>query len=250
MKKFIFIMFILSSVNAFSKQTINVGVYSFPPFVEINNEGQITGLTKELVGSLNRIQNEYEFKLYLTSPKLRYTDFKSGTFDLIFFENKKWGWSDYPVSASDVFLEGGEVYIANSAKGKNENYFLDLTDKKISVISGYHYGFANFNSDPVYLQKNFSIRFFRSHEDSINSVLLGVSDIAVVTRSYLDLYFKIKPEHKKLITVSNKMDQVYHHSILVRDDGVISKEKVNQLLQVLIKKNELGTLLDKYGIKN
>ena len=51
--------------------------YMFPPFVEIGEQGKVSGLTLDLIDALNKIQSEYHFEFYLTSSKRRYKDFQN-----------------------------------------------------------------------------------------------------------------------------------------------------------------------------
>ncbi len=96
MKNLFFVFFLFSGSCMFSNQaiaeteTVNVGGYVFPPFVEeISN--QYVGITIDLISEMNSFQNKYKFQFVSTSPKRRFRAFDKGTFDLIMFEDKNWG---------------------------------------------------------------------------------------------------------------------------------------------------------------
>jgi len=240
---------ILFSTKLSASQEIKVGGYIFPPFVEQNDKHEIHGITLDLIDALNAVQDEYHFKFVLTSSRRRYVAFENGRFDVLFFESMSWGWGNHPIEASKVFLEGGEVFIALKSKAKNQSYFKDLNNKSISAMLGYHYGFANFNADPEYLNTHFDIHLSSDEGRNIQLVLSGLMDLAIVTQSYLEMFIKNTPSSESKLLVSEKMDQVYKHTVLVRKDSDFNTKKMNQLIDKLIDSGELERVLQKYGVK-
>jgi ABC-type amino acid transport substrate-binding protein len=232
---------------------VNVGGYAFPPFVDVPDDPnqQENGLTIDLIELFNQHQNSYRFVYVSTTPKARYRHFNEGRFDALFFESKKWGWQDYPVAESETYLKGGEVYIARRLPGRDQRYFDSIKDKRLMAILGYHYGFANFNSDEIYLRENFNIYLTSSHRNSIRALFsgTGIADIAVVTKAYLHQFLSQNPEYQDKILVSERLDQVYNHTILVREDGQLNVSDVNRYLQALSEQGKLQQIWSKYGIQ-
>ncbi len=243
------ILFVFYLGNLAASEIVNVGGYIFPPFVEKDKTGKISGMTLDLINSINKMQNEYQLKFVLTSSRRRYASFEQGEFDIIFFENLLWGWQKSAIEASRIFLQGGEVFIALKSTAKQQSYFDSLNNKSISAMLGYHYNFANYNSDPEYLRKNFDIHLSSDEKNNIQLVLLAHMDIAIVTKSYLDKFLIEFPSAKEQLLISNKMDQRYQHSILIRKDSHLSVAKMNSLLNALEESGEYQLILDKYGIK-
>jgi ABC-type amino acid transport substrate-binding protein len=204
------------------------------------NQSQIEGTTKELIREMNKIQDKYTFQFFLTSPKRRYYDFDKKKFDLILFEDINWGWKDKNIEASKVFLKGGEVYITKADSIKNQRYFDHFKDKHIAIIRGYHYGFAHFNADEKFLKKHFNIQFSSYHKGNILKVIFGRADIAVVNVCYLNQFFLQHPEKQKQILVSDKFDQRYNHTALLRKNLSITIEEINKWLA---KMEKTGVLL-------
>ncbi|MBC7537743.1 MAG: transporter substrate-binding domain-containing protein [Bacteriovorax sp.] len=234
-------LFILFTSYAFAT-VVKIGAYEFPPFVTWVS-GKPNGVLVKLSKHLNETQKKYSFELIETSSNRRYDDMKNKYYDIIFFENIQWGWLKYPVQASKVFLVGGEVFITKILDNKNQTYFNDLKNKTIRGILGYHYGFANFLTDPLTLKK-WNIELTNSHEGNIVAVLEGRSDLAIVTKEYLDIYLKKNSEAKKNLLVSNKMDQMYHHTVLIREGSPISVSEINGLLDNIKKDQSLKNILD------
>ena len=63
-------------------------------------------------------------------------------------------------------------------------------------------------------------------------------DIAVVTRSFLRQYMNDHPEQKNLILISDKIDQTYHLSAVLRKGIALDIATLNGLLKTL---NEDGS---------
>ena len=97
--------------NPVAAQTVQVGGYDFPPFVEKIN-GKYVGITLDMIDALNQFQHNYQFTFVSTAPKRRYKDFDEKKFDIIMFEDKSWGWQDKSIDASSVFLKGGGKFIS------------------------------------------------------------------------------------------------------------------------------------------
>ena len=228
-------------------ETVIVGGYPFPPFVE-STDGMFEGLTLDLIKEFNKFQKQYRFSFHPTSPKRRYSDFDKGMFDMLFFESIQWGWQEKDITASRVFLKGGEVYITRASPEKDQRYFESFTGKSLIGYLGYHYGFANFNSDETNLRKNFDITLSNSHKRNIQMILKKRIDIGIVTISYLNRYLMNHPENKNQLLISSKLDQVYHHTILIRKNNTPDVHEINRLLDEMKKAHVLSDLFRKYGL--
>lgn len=225
-------------------QRVAVGAYPFLPFV-----GKSGGLTQELIEAMNRFQSDYEFYLVDTSSNRRYRDMAQGTFQVIFFENIKWGWDPAQVDASNVFLRGdGEVYVARSAPGRGQDYFTSLHDKHILGVTGYHYAFADFETDAARLGQRFHITNSADNEVSLRNLLAGRGDVAVITRSYLKAYLLRNPQDAPALLVSERLDQAYAHTALVRRGGKPSVQEIDQLMERMRAAGALQKLWARYGL--
>jgi len=243
----IFILLFIGNLSA--TENVKVGGYVFPPFVEKDDKGNISGLTLDLIDSLNKIQSEYHFSFVLTSSRRRYSSFENGQFDMLFFENIFWGWQKADIEATKVFLTGGEVFIALKSKAKHQEYFNNLKSKSIAAMLGYHYSFAEFNSNPEFLRSKFNIQLSTNEKRNIQLVLWDRMDIAIVSKSYLARFFLENPSAKSKLLISDKMDQEYNHTVLIKKDFHLKTTKMNALLEKLVLTGEYNHILQKYGIK-
>lgn len=198
---------------------VTVGGYPFPPYVEVGDDGMPSGLALELIEALNRAQSLYRFEFYLTAPRRRFLDFLDGRFDLIFFESLEWGWSEHmlAIDHTPVLWTDTEVFIARAEPGRDQSYFGQRANLRIAGMLGYHYAFADYVGDPELLRTRFDITLVETHPASIELVLHDRVDIAIVTRSYLDDYLARRPELRRALLISQRVDQVYALRTLVRN---------------------------------
>ncbi len=232
--------------RAGTAETVNVGVYPFLPFVDKGG-----GLTADLVQAINAFQTDYKFQLVNTSSNRRYRDMADGSFSVMFFENVKWGWDSKLVEASKVFLQGdGEVYVARSQPGRGQEYFDTLVDKHILATVGYHYSFANFEADPAQLAQKFSITFSADNQVSLRNLLAERGDVAVITKSYLKRFLQQEPTAASKLLVSERFDQTYAHTVLVRKGSKPTAQEIEALLDKMEAVGVLKKLWQHYGLEN
>lgn len=228
---------------------VQVGAYHFPPYVVKPEGDRVGGLLPELLQALNQLQSEYRFTLVATSTMRRYRDLQNGRFDLILFESPGWGWQGIAHAALDLHINDAEVYVARLQPGRDEHYFDDLNGKRMALYSGYHYGFAGFNSDKQVLTQQYNALLTYSHDSNLIMLLRGRADVAVVTRSYLRAYQQRYPEQSSALLVSRRVDQVYQHQALFRPQSAISPQAFAGLLERLNRDKQLEQLLSRYHLR-
>ena len=229
-------------------QLVRVGAAHFPPYTIRPENGADTGLLPQLVEALNRLQSDYQFVLVPTSIPRRFGDFKQGRIDMAIFENPDWGWKEIPHMDVDMGLEDAEIFVAQREDGRQQNYFADLTGKRLALFSGYHYEFANFNADPKFLAQNFNATLTYSHDSNLLMVLRSRADIALVTRSYLSDYLLRNEKVRDELLVSQRIDQVYHHYAILRPTAPITGAAFGKLLRGLRDNGEMLKIFDPYKI--
>jgi len=228
--------------QSYSKEVIKVGLAHFPPCIETHG-AQVSGLAAQMLELMNQHQDKYQFQAIPTLPATRHEIFNLGRYDMSMFDSLAWGWQELDVDASDVYLRGGEVYIARSEPGRDESYFGDFKDKSIIGIKGYHYKFAGFESDEKFLQQTFNMQLTKSNLGSIKMLLSGNrGDIAVVSISFLAKYLKDNPDDRSKLLVSKKLDQTYQHSIILRRGIKPGIEEINAILKELNESGKLAAL--------
>lgn len=229
-------------------QLVRIGAAHFPPYTVRPESGADTGLLPQLVEAMNASQSDYQFVLVPTSVPRRFGDFEQGRIDMAIFENPAWGWEKFPHTAVDMGLEDAEIFVAQRLPDRQQSYFADLSGKRLALFSGYHYEFANFNADPLYLAKNYNATLTYSHDSNLLMVLRGRADIALVTRSYLSDYFLRNEKVASELLASQRIDQVYHHYAILRPTAPISGEAFAKVLQGLRDNGQMLKIFDPYKI--
>jgi len=237
----------LLSTNALAADVVKVGVYDFAPYVFITDK--TTGITVQMIAEMNNFQKKYEFIAVPTTSRRRYSDFEKNKFDMMIFESKNWGWQKYPMVVSQTFVTGFEVYVTQAKPGRGQDFFSDFKNKAMIGVLGYHYQFADFHAELDYLEKNFNILQTDSQKRSLELILNNRGEIAVLTKEYLNYHFSHSPADKKKLLISDKFDQIYRHTILVRKNSVPSVRYINKLLEQMKQKGTLKPLWEKYGLE-
>ncbi|MGL1956117.1 MAG: transporter substrate-binding domain-containing protein [Colwellia sp.] len=236
----------LLSASALATEVIKVGIYDFPPYVFLSDNPY--GITVEMIDAMNKFQNQYEFVAVPTTARRRYRDFENNKFDMMIFESMSWGWGNYPMSASQAFESGKEVYVTQAKPGRGQDFFSEFKNKSMVGVLGYHYQFTGFHADQVYLEKNFSFIQTKSQQKSLELILNNRGEIAILSNEYLNYHFIHSPEDKAKLLISEKLDQVYRHTILVRKKSKLSLNYINKLLVKMKKKGTLKPLWKEYSL--
>ena len=236
------------SLPASAAQLVRIGAAHFPPYTVRPEQGADTGLLPQLVEALNASQTDYQFVLVPTSIPRRFRDFELGRVDMAIFENPDWGWQKIPHTSVDMGLEDAEIFVAQRETGRSQDYFYELTGKRLAVFSGYHYAFANFNPDAKYMAERFNATLTYSHDSNLLMVARGRADIALVTRSYLSDFMVRNAQMSGQFLVSERIDQVYHHYALLRPKAPITGEAFAGLLKRLRENGEMLKIFEPYRI--
>jgi len=247
MNYFILLIGILISSCVCAAEKIKVGIYDFPPYAFVGEN--IEGITIELIEKMNKFQGEYEFVAVPTTSRRRYHDFQKGKFDVLIFENKAWGWQDYSVESSAPFVTGHEVYVALAKEGRGQAYFNDFKRKTMVGVLGYHYGFANFITDLDYLNKHFHMIQTDGQRQSLELILHGRGHVAVLSKEYLNYHFSHHPNDRDKLLISDKYDQTYEHTVLIRKGNNISPVYIDELLTRMHKNGLFTSLWQTYDLK-
>ncbi len=236
------------SPNIFSEPiVVRVNSSQFPPY-SYEKAHTNTSITDDMLTVINAFQSKYHFTLVHGPVMRRFYSFEKGRYDLSFFDHLHWGWAQYAVQATRVYLRGGEKYVALAKAGRGQEYFNDFKNKVLGGFLGYHYGVANFNSDPKVLKKDFNMELSTTHEGNLLKVIEQRIDVAILTDAFLSRYLIEHPQYQDQLLVSDVWDQEYSFSIVVRDGASPSVEELNELLHQMERARALYPVWEKYGI--
>lgn len=194
----------LSGISTAAPQTIKVGAYTFPPYFENS-----TGVIPRFLTLINQSQDRYRFVLIKTSARRRYIELEKGVFDMMLFENPKWGWDLNRIQAGKPLLSEAELYIARSAPKRDQAFFHSLEQHTIVAIFGFHYGFPGFKSEASWLGKNPRIHFVTKPALVLEKVLSGEDELGIITASYLKQLQKTDSRRASRLLVGTQKDCEY-----------------------------------------
>ncbi|WP_308318801.1 substrate-binding periplasmic protein [Marinobacter sp. F4206] len=237
---------------AFPKTEITVGAYYFPPVADINHNHEPQGLLGDLIDGLEAANDDLDIRVFYTSPKRRYLDFEAGLYDVIFFESADWGWSDREVTMSRPILTDEELYVALKKPGRDLSFFEDISRHHIVAMSGYHYGFAELETDTQALQAKFNIEFSDSHSRNLQLIKAdrpSIAEVAIISRSYLQMHLSENPEDWRKLLISDKLDQSYQLRIVARKDGPVTATDVLNLMAPLVANGSYRLMVEKWGLQ-
>lgn len=231
---------------------IRVGVYNFPPVAMVDHENQADGLLGDLLAELVHEHRDLTFQIIHTSPKRRHLDFRSGLFDVMFFENPNWSWSPEEIEISGPILRDEEVYVALNKDDRNQSFFQEISERRIVAIAGYHYGFARLETDSERLRANFDIELSHSHQRNLDLIKADrptLAEVAIVSRSFLHTYFSRFPNQRDNFLVSKTIDQSYNLHVISRKEGPVSAQAIESRLEPLIRSGRYQQLVRNHGLQ-
>lgn len=242
-------LLLLFNLSGWSHPLIKIGGYPFAPFVVKISDSHYEGLTLDLIAKLNEIQHEVKFIFVPTSATHRYKALELGRFSLMLFEDSNWGWQSDKIKMTAPFLGGGEVYVALRQSDRDQTFFDNLAAHHLIGVSGYHYGIGQFNADPAYLRSILNITLVKDNTSTLQALLKGRGEVAIINISYLNQYLLNKPDIANKLLISQKWDQQYQHRAILHPTAPISPDQLEQWLAALQAKGDLDRLWTKYGVK-
>ena len=242
------LLLVFGSQWATAADEVLIAAVHFPPYVIKPEENLQGGLLGELVAALNKAQSQHRFGLRATSLNRRFEDFRSGRIHVAIFENPDWSWQGIAGPRVDMGLEDAEILVARAEAGRDQHFFDNLQGKRMALFNGYHYGFAGFNNDPKWLEKNFNAVLTYSHESNLKLVLRGRADVAPITRSWLGARLREQPQLKSQLLISDWEDQRYRHYAILSPHAPISAGDFSHALDLLRESGELQRIFTPYGI--
>jgi len=214
-----------------TEQVVTALVYDFPPYYEMHEDGSYSGIGIEFLKVMSKISPDYKFQITRASPRRRHDIFKSRNIDISLFDQTEWGWQDMDIDHTEVYMHGGERYLARRQDQVDDAIlFKDIKAKRLAGILGYHYFFARYQSNPTYLQARFDIALVSKQDQIIKMVQSGRVDIGVVTEAYFNAYMSKRPDlHDKLV-LSDFYDQKYKFIGIRNKEAKISLDRLEALV--------------------
>jgi polar amino acid transport system substrate-binding protein len=72
--------------------------------------------------------------------------------------------------------------------------------------------------------------------------------MTVISMEYLNYHFTHYPDDKNKLLISDKFDQIYQHTMLVRRDNRLTVQYINTLIDNMKTKGALRLIWQSYGL--
>lgn len=225
---------------------VKVGSGPRPPFL---NEENMSGAAPEILNAMNRVQNQFKFVLVSVPIKRRIQSLLDGWVDVVMWDNPAWGWHDDHLLKSVALVSSKDIFLALKKEHRDQQFFVDLTNKRLVAVHGYHYKFANFITELSQLSKLFDITLVRSEEITINMLLAKRAEVAVVSTIVLNWFLLRYPEFDDKFLVSERFDTQYERFFLVPKSSPIQPNEINEILAKADKQGLLSVIYQRYGLE-
>jgi ABC-type amino acid transport substrate-binding protein len=246
------LVFIISVPSAVASQQsieptdVIVGLSVRPPFLGALEK---SGAGPDILKVLNTIQTEYNF-LFKVIPSSRKTQaIKENWVDIVMWDNLSWGWENTLMQASISLVSSKDIYIALVEDNRTNDFFDDLSNRKLSFVSSYHYKITNFETNEDELSKRFDFYMVRTEEAAIRMVLSKRVEATITSETALSWFLIRYPQYMPQILISKHFDTQYSRHFLVPKDGAINIEDINLLLKLADEKGLLAPIYKKYGLE-
>lgn len=237
----ILIIISLMPVAVIAKTRVNVGLTSvLPPFV-ISHEKR-DGLVYDLIDAFNQMQGEYEFISRLFPSKRLRLEYENSETHLVAFADLSWGWAERGGQGTLKLTMGRDLFV--SAKGN----MAKEADDTIGAVLGFHYAFADFDSEKLAQMSNVSL--VKDEGSVLRLVVGGRVTRGIVSETLLKWYAVSRPEiYARLDIDKDHPDHTYVRRFIVLPASPIKFERVNGLLKELYISGKLKNIFAKYGLQ-
>lgn len=232
------------------KVHVTVASDDWPPLLTKgpNPDDTPVGFIADFFKYANAIQSKFDFEVVVMPfPRIQ-REVAHGNVDVVAMKNLAW-MGDLDLTSSDPVLHSGDVYIALDKPGRTQAFFQAKRERHWVGVNGYHYGFANFNSDVDFLSKNFKIQLVTDNASVIHMILRGRGEAGVVPETVLTHFIESERVEKGALLIGDAYDSTYTLSHLLRNKGPVNAEQMNEIIFQLQQSGKLQMLIDKVTLK-
>lgn len=220
---------------------VKVGAYDYG-VVYFFEDGKPKGIVPTLIKMLNELQDDYQFQLAETSSRRRYRAVMAGDVDLLLLESSTWEWKKHDVQFSDPIVRERDLYLTLSDHPDSKTLLADVTHYPMLCVLGFHYAFADNNSDPEYLRQNFDVLLRYNEKEVLSGLLAQEAPIGIVSAGFLARQIVGDPGLRDLIVIGKQPDAEYDLVSVISNKSVISRDQFNQLLEQVMASGEVERL--------
>nr|WP_308605765.1 transporter substrate-binding domain-containing protein [Massilia sp. DJPM01] len=239
----------LAAAGAQARIKVIVATDSWAQLMYLDSRKVPKGELADFVNRMNDVQDKFHFELIIY-PRLRldrvFIDKEADVYPL---RTTAWTRPELGLLPTKTIFTSGDIYFARRAnRFGGHKVFDDLTLPTVAGVRGYHYQLFNNNPDETYIKKNFKAYLVDSNESVIRFVLADHADIGIVPEVIMAKYLN-DPKVRQQVIVAGRYDSQVELSNLVRNDGPISVEEMNAIVDLLIASGDVKRLKAKLSIQ-
>jgi ABC-type amino acid transport substrate-binding protein len=206
------------------------------------------GPIAEFINRMNAVQDKFRFEL-LVYPRLRVdAAFIAKEADVYPLRTMLWAGPALGLQPTRTILVSGDVYFARRKnRFGGRAVFNHLQQKNLVGVRGYHYRVFDNNADEAFIKKNFKADLLGSNEAVVKFVMAGHADVGILPEAILAKYLEAPAMREQLI-IGDDYDSRVELSNLVRKDGPISVDDMNQIIDLLGKSGDIRKLKARLSI--
>lgn len=205
-----------------------------------NNRPQ--GAIVDFIRRMNAVQDKFEFE-FVVLPRLRLNQFFiDRQADVYPLRTTLWTDPALNLVATRTILTSGDVYIARRDNRYGGAAIFDHIERRqIAGVRGYHYQAFKNNADENVIKANFKADLLPNNEAVVKFIQSGRAEVGIVPESIVAQYFQ-DPAVRAQLIVADQFDSRVEFSNLVRRDGPISVDEMNQIIDVMAKTGDIAKL--------
>jgi ABC-type amino acid transport substrate-binding protein len=238
----------LLALPAMAQIKVRVATETWGTLMYLNQQNKPSGVIADFVERMNQVQTKYRFELAIF-PRLR--------LDQIFIDNEAdvyplrtvaWTRPELGLLATKTVFASGDVYFAHSVnRFGGRKVFADLKKRRVAGVRGYHYQLFKNNPDEAWIKKNYNAYLVATNEAVVNFVLADRADIGIVPEVIMAQYLADPAMRPQLLV--GDYDSRVELSNLVRKDGPISVDDMNEIVDLLVKSGDVATLKARLSVQ-
>jgi ABC-type amino acid transport substrate-binding protein len=231
----------LAAGPASAATKVIVATESWAQLMYLDHKNVPHGVLADFVHRMNEVQDQFDFELAIY-PRLRLDRvFMDKQADVYPLRTVAWTRPELGLLPTRTIFTSGDIYFAHTSNRYGARLvFSDLKTRRIAGVRGYHYQLFGNNADEAWIKKHFSATLFGSNEAVVNFVLADRADIGIVPEVIMANYLADPAMRARLIV--GDYDSRVELSNLVRQDGPISVDQMNAIVDLLVKSGDVAKL--------
>jgi len=200
------------------------------------------GIIADFVGRMNAVQDKFRFELSVL-PRLRLNQhFIDRKADVYRLRTVAWTEPSLRLRATRTLVVAHDMYFAfKDNKWGGEAICDHIREASIAAVRGYHYRLFDNNPDPAHIAARFKVALLPSNESVMHFIGLGRADLGIAPEAILAAYLNDQALKEQFL-VCKRPDSEVRLSNLVREEGPISAEQMNAVIDLLEKSGDVARL--------